>query len=334
MGLATLVVSAVCGLIAIALGIRFVGRPVRAIAEQAHRIGAGDFTRRLDISQDDEIGELSREMNRLCDRLVAARDEVASATEARIAALEHLRHADRLATVGQLASGVAHELGTPLSIVAARAGLLKGGGAPAAEVAESGAVIAEQAARMTAIIRQLLDLSRRRGPQPGVVDVRAVVGRTATLLSSLARGGDVAVDVVTPSSPLLAEIDENQMQQALAHVVVNAIQATPKGRHVTIGMRAVRARPPAERGAGEGDYVCITVADEGGGIDPEHLPRVFEPFFTTKSPGEGTGLGLSVADGIVADHKGWMAVASVPGQGSRFDVYLPLAAAAQQRASA
>jgi signal transduction histidine kinase len=332
MALATIVVATVCGLIAIALGVRFVGWPVRLIAEQARRMGAGDFSRRLDIDQHDEIGELSKEMNGLCDRLVAARDAVTAATEARVVALEQLRHADRLATVGQLASGVAHELGTPLSVVAARAGLLRAGDASAAEVAESGTVIAEQAARMTAIIRQLLDLSRRRGPQLGVADLRGVVTRTAELLSSMARGRGVTLDLVMQSTPLLAEIDVNQLQQALAHVVVNAVQAMPKSGRVEIAARTCRARPPVD-GAPEDDYACVTVEDEGTGIDPAQLRRVFEPFFTTKDVGEGTGLGLSVAEGIVTDHKGWIAVASVPGQGSRFDIYLPLAKGAEQSES-
>ncbi len=326
--LATVLIALICGLIAIGLGVRLVGQPVREIAEQARRMGMGDFSRRLAVRQNDEIGELAEEMNRLSGRLVAARDEVAAATDARIAALEQLRHADRLATVGQLASGVAHELGTPLSIVSARAGLLRAGDAPQPEVVESAGIIVDQTARMTAIIRQLLDLSRRRGPQLAVADLRPVVTRTAGLLSSLARSRDVVLDVVAPAQPLCAEIDESQVQQALANVIVNAIQATPKGRRVSVRLHACRARPPADRDVADGDYVCISVEDEGTGIATEHLPRLFQPFFTTKDVGEGTGLGLSVTEGIVGDHHGWIAVASVPGQGSRFDVYLPRVAAA------
>jgi signal transduction histidine kinase len=323
--LATLLVASLCGVIAMLLGLRLVGRPVRAIVEQARRMGMGDFSHRLAIGQHDEIGDLAEEMNRLCERLIAARNDVAAATEARIAALEQLRHADRLATVGQLASGVAHELGTPLSIISARAELLRAGDALAAEVADCGAVIAEQTARMTAIIRQLLDLSRRRGPQLGVADVGPIVGRTADLLAALARAHDVAVDVAPPSASLLVDVDQSQLQQALSNVIVNAIQSMPTGGRVSVHVRSCRAVPPVRLSGAPGDYVCISVEDHGPGIAPEHLARVFEPFFTTKDAGEGTGLGLSVTDGIIADHKGWIDVASVAGEGSRFDVYLPLA---------
>ncbi len=326
--LATVLITLVCGLIALVLGALLVGRPINLVREQARRMGAGDFSTRLSLPQHDEIGEMASEMNLLCDRLVAARDELANATEARIAALEQLRHADRLATVGQLASGVAHELGTPLSVVTARAGVLRDGDASATEVAESAAVIGEQAARMTAIIRQLLDLSRRRGPQLGVADLRPLVSRTVDLVSALAHASDVTIDIDLPPEPVLVEVDQNQLQQALAHIVVNAIQSMPPGGgRVAIGVHTRHTQPPADPDAPAREYVCLTIADEGTGIAPEHLARVFEPFFTTKPVGEGTGLGLSVAHGIIAEHRGWITVASESGKGSRFDVFLPPAPA-------
>ena len=121
---ATLAIVGLCGLIAIMVGVWIVGRPMRTLCEKARRVGEGDLSGPLAVAQHDEIGELAGEINSMCDHLSAARQEIATATEARIATLEQLRHADRLKTVGQLASGIAHELGTPLNVVAGRAKLI------------------------------------------------------------------------------------------------------------------------------------------------------------------------------------------------------------------
>ncbi len=327
--LATALITLVCGLIALGLGVRFVGRPIRLLRDQARRIGAGDLSTRLALRQHDEIGELAREMNALCDRLAEANRRIATEAEARIAALEQLRHKDRLATVGQLASGVAHELGTPLSIVAARASLLGSADVSMADVAQNARIIVEQAHRMTEIIRQLLDFSRRRGAQLGTTDVQRLVERTLDLLASVARGHRVTFHFAGTDAPVLVRLDQNQVQQALTNVIVNGIQSMPSGGRLTVALRPARARPPVDHGGPEDEYLCITVEDEGTGIAPENFPRIFEPFFTTKGVGEGTGLGLSVAYGIVAEHGGWIEVESEVGTGTRFRVFLPLAAISQ-----
>ena len=128
--------------------------------------------------------------------------------------------------------------------------------------------------------------------------------------------------------PLLVSADEHQIEQALVNLIVNAMQAMPNGGTVEVTSCGRRARPPGDGGP-EGDFVCVAVVDQGFGIPEENLPRLFEPFFTTKAPGEGTGLGLAVAHGIVRDHGGWIEVESQPGRGSRFAFYLPVAAEAQ-----
>jgi signal transduction histidine kinase len=118
-------------------------------------------------------------------------------------------------------------------------------------------------------------------------------------------------------------MDEAQVQQVIANLLLNAIQAMPKGGRVDIALDQVRASPPGGA-SGQRDYVRLVIADEGGGIPPESLPRIFEPFFTTKDVGDGTGLGLSVCQGIVEEHGGWIEVDSQVGKGSRFSVYLPV----------
>jgi signal transduction histidine kinase len=135
----------------------------------------------------------------------------------------------------------------------------------------------------------------------------------------------VRFELDAPQEPAVAEVDEGQLQQALTNIVLNGVQAMDGGGHIRVRLRSLRATPPTTPDHVEGDYRCIEVEDEGAGIAPEHLPHIFEPFFTTKGVGEGTGLGLSVAHGIIADHGGWIDVESTPGRGTRFRVYLPAA---------
>jgi signal transduction histidine kinase len=322
--LGTLAILIVLGAgVAIWIGVILIGRPLRQLTEQARRIGTGDLSRRIAISQRDEIGTLARELNATCDRLALANERVRAETEARLAALEQLRHADRLKTVGQLASAMAHELGTPLNVVGGRAKLIASGGLTPGEIDENAQIIAGQADRMTGIIRQLLDFARRRDLKRTTGDLRDLVRRTLEMLAVLARTRRVTVSVDLPDEPALVATDPGQLQQAIANVVVNGIQAMPGGGCLRVGVARDASAP-------DPDAYRITVEDEGVGIAPEHVPHLFEPFFTTKGVGEGTGLGLAVAYGIVAEHGGRIDVTSKPGRGSRFDIVLPVWSAGSQ----
>lgn len=324
---ATTLVVLVCGLITAFMVTRFVGRPLRALHDHARRMEDGDFSGRLALGQRDEMGEFAREMNQLCERLSSANQRLADETEARVTALDQLRHADRLATVGQLASGVAHELGTPLSVVAARVGLIIEDDATPAEARDHARVAAEQTRRMTAIIRQLLDFSRRRTPRLERADLQRVVARTVDLLVPMARRQRVTIAFAPGPMAVWCRIDESQLQQAIANILVNGIQSMPRGGTLRVRGEVAPAEPPASLGGSLADHPQIVVEDEGDGISPEHLAHIFEPFFTTKAVGEGTGLGLSVAHGIVAEHGGWIEVDSMPGRGTRFRVCLSCDAA-------
>ena len=161
------------------------------------------------------MGELAAEINAMCDRIAEANRRVVDETAARVAALEQLRHTERLATVGQLAAGVAHELGTPLNVITARAELLVASTATAADAAANGRTILEQADRMTAIIQQLLDFSRRRGPKLGLANVEQLVARTLELVSPTAQRAKVRIERVA-TGQAFARFDESQIQQVLA----------------------------------------------------------------------------------------------------------------------
>ena len=329
---ATIAIIAMCGLLASVLQIRLVGRPLRLLRDKARRAGGGDFSGPLVLRQRDEMGELATEINAMCDRLAEANRRVAKEAAARVAALEQLRHTERLATVGQLAAGVAHELGTPLGVVSARAELLASGDVSAADAGANARIILEQTDRMTAIIQQLLDFSRRRATKIGLANLEQVITQTLDLIAPAAERANVTIEC-SPERPVFARVDTSQIQQVLANVFMNGIQAMPRGGRlrVTVGTRS--ARPPAGRNAPQGEYLCVSVEDQGTGIPREHLARVFEPFFTTKAVGEGTGLGLAVAHGIVAEHGGWIEVESDVGKGSRFSIFLPPPAEPKEAAS-
>ncbi len=304
-------------------GILLVGRPMRRLVAKARRIGSGDLSGPLDLKQRDEVGELAREINEMCERLAAAQARVEEETNARLAASEQLRHADRLTTVGKLASGVAHELGTPLNVVSGRAKMILRGQVSGAQLLESAQAIVDQAQRMTNIIKQLLGFARRREPQRRHESLCSVVDHTLALLQPIAEKTGVAFESSHGVPEPFAEMDASQIEQALTNLVMNGIQAMPKGGRLKVSTRQEIASPPAGVSASQGWYACLHVEDTGIGMTSEQLRHAFEPFFTTKEVGSGTGLGLSVAYGIVMDHGGWIAATSEVDKGSRFSIYLP-----------
>ena len=310
--------------IAIVLGYWFVGRPMSHLTEKARRVGAGDLTGPLVLRQRDEIAEFAVEMNAMCDRLAEAHDRIGMETKERIAAIEQLRHAERLMTVGQLASGLAHELGTPLNVVLGRARMILAGDASAQECSDNARIIADQATKMTALIRQLLDFARPRGRPAFKLSIsRGVAAQTVELLAPLAEKRRVKLGVTPGHDSMTVDADAAQIQQALTNLVVNAIQSMPNGGKIGLSLGARNVRPPADHPGKEQMYPYVEVMDEGAGIAPENLRRIFEPFFSTKDVGEGTGLGLSVTYGIIRDHGGWIHVNSTVGAGSTFTIYIP-----------
>jgi two-component system NtrC family sensor kinase len=225
---------------------------------------------------------------------------------------DQLRHADRLATIGQLAAGVAHELNEPLNTTLGFAQLCrKHPGLPAAASADLEKIIAATLhARET--VRKLMLFARERPPAREWISLQRMVDEGIAFVESRAQKS--GVEIRRDVSPDLPEIlaDPNQLTQVVVNLAVNAIQAMPAGG--TLGLELYR----------EGSGIVLAVEDNGEGMPPQVAERIFEPFFTTKGVGEGTGLGLSVVHGIVTGHGGTIRVKSSDGHGSRFEVWLPV----------
>lgn len=318
---ATLLTVAAAAGVMLAVGYVLIAKPIRALVEKARRVGASDLTGPLELKQDDEIGLLAREMNAMCDQLAAAHNTAAQEIIARERAQEQLRHADRLITLGKLAAGVAHELGTPLNVISGRARMIVRGKVVGQTVIDYCTSIADQAERMTRIIVQLLDFSRRREPKFERVDLSLVVRAAVSLMGHMAQKSGVQLTMEATSS-LFVVADPSQIQQVVTNLIVNALQACEPGQTTTVRLVS-GVNPPEQQDVG--NWALVQVTDTGCGMSPYVKSHIFEPFFTTKDIGQGSGLGLSVVLGIVEEHRGHIHVESAAGQGTTMSVYLPVA---------
>lgn len=245
-------------------------------------------------------------------RQVALIVERRSAAEEKLRLQDQLRHADRLATIGQLAAGVAHELNEPLGTILAFAQLAeKQVDTPKQTMGDLGKIV-KASLHAREIIKKLMLFARQMPPQKTLVDLNAVIEDGLVFLES--RCAKCGIRVQRRLSRHLPPItaDPSQLNQVFVNLLVNAIQAMPEGGTLKIATRVTRQR------------IVLVVEDEGIGMSEEVLEKIFVPFFTTKDVHEGTGLGLPVVHGIVTAHGGTIAVKSSPGQGARFEVYLPL----------
>ena len=319
-------------------GIRMVGKPLDRLIDKVRRVGEGDFGGPVELKQRDELGKLGSAINQMCMQLESQREKINEATSARLRTEGQLRHADRLSTLGRLAAGVAHELGTPLNVVSGRAELIAGGDLSPEETKRSATAIKHESDRITKIIRSLMDFSRRGTSRRHPTSINGVIEQTVLLMRPLAEKRRIQLTWTPMEHDVTAEIDAGQIQQVFTNLIVNALGAIDRSGVLSITGERRQSIAPLIRlnddlMIDEASHelpklpietVCISVSDDGHGIDKQHLESIFEPFFTTKEVGEGTGLGLSIAHGIIEDHEGWIEVTSDLNEGTTFDVYLPL----------
>ena len=291
------------------LGRSLVGRRVDSLVDKARRVARGEFDEPVAVAGADELTVLATELNLMAGQLKSARERSASDAKARLEAEVQLRHADRLRTVGQLSAGIAHELGTPLNVIAGRASLLLRV-LPEGPDHANALTIRAQTQRIVQIVRRLMDYSRRSPMQREVLQLDPLVREIAKLLRPTLSEKDIELEVIS-AQPIVVSVDVEQLRQVVTNLVQNAAQAVDSGGRIELTL--IQAR----------DTVELIVDDNGTGIPEDLRERVLEPFYTSKEPGEGTGLGLSVVDGIVKEHGGTLFVGESPMGGARFRVVLP-----------
>jgi signal transduction histidine kinase len=322
--MAALLILAVVGVLMRYVGHRMVGERMQRLVSFARQIGQGDLQNRLHLGGNDEITELCAEMNQMAEQLQEAEHRAAMENEARIATLEQLRHTDRLATLGKLSSGMAHEIGTPLNVVLGRAKLIESEELERSEIIENARIISQQTERITKIMRQMLDYAHRNSPNRTRVNIRKLLEQIAAMLQYQAAKQTVEIKFTGLEKIPEINIDPGQIQQVLLNLMMNGLQAMPVGGILNIELSVGAYSPPISDSYKPEAYLRVAIMDSGPGIDAELLTQIFEPFFTTKGVGKGTGLGLSIAREIVQEHRGWLEAANVEGQGACFTLYLPV----------
>ena len=240
---------------------------------------------------------------------------------------EALRQSQKMEAVGQLTGGVAHDFNNLLTIIRSATDFLRRRELPEARRRRYIDAISETVERASKLTAQLLAFARRQPLKPQVFNVGTQVEAVAQLVRPLV-GGRIRIDVEISDRHCFAIADIAQFETALINLAVNGRDAMEGEGQLTIGVRKVRSIPPLRaQPARSGDFVAIAMTDTGSGIAPELIETIFEPFFTTKEVGKGTGLGLSQAFGFAKQSNGDIEVASPPGQGATFTIYLPQAAA-------
>lgn len=223
---------------------------------------------------------------------------------------DQLRKTERVAELGTLASGMAHEIGTPMNVILGRAEYLMDR-VKEEPIKKGLQTIVTQVERITKVMNQLLSFARRKPPERQALDLKAVVENSLEIFQERLARHRIRVETALGESCPMVQADADQMSQVLINLIMNAIHAMPEGGALRVAMEPT------------GEMVRLTVADTGHGIPKELIKSIFDPFFTTKEFGKGTGLGLTVVKGIVEEHQGTIGVESEPGKGTMFTIMLP-----------
>lgn len=280
-------------------------KPIGKILHMCHRVIHGDLAARVGIRPPGEFGDLCQTVDDMAQTLQEREQQLELATK------QHIGRSEKLASIGRLAAGLAHEINNPLTGVLTFAHLVRDRMPAVGQDWEDLNLIIHETQRAAEVVQGLLEFARERQTTKRAVDVNAVIQRMVRLVENQQEMRKVHIeqDYAHNLPDILG--DANQLQQVLLNLFLNAAAAMAEGGILTITTRY------------DDQHVIISVADNGCGIKPEHLDKVFDPFFTTKPVGQGTGLGLSVSYGIVEQHGGSIELESKVDIGSTFTIRLP-----------
>ena len=285
-------------------------KPVNSLAQVITAYADGDYNARYHDQRRDEIGTAGRAFNYMAGSLEKAKTE-------RDKAEKSARQSERLASVGQLAAGIGHEINNPLMNIMSLAALIEESVKDDAQATSDLRLLQKEGQRCAQIVQGILSFARESKPEYRKFDMTKLVEETLKLLQH--RIENVGIKVISDLQPELWIFgDSNQLQQVLVNVILNAVQASPQQGKIHI------------KSYKDIDYIAVEIVDAGAGIAQHNLTKVFDPFFTTKPEGEGTGLGLSVSYGIVKHHGGTIHIENINGAGLRVVILLPLQATAEK----
>jgi two-component system NtrC family sensor kinase len=290
-------------------------RPVQQLIRASVEVSGGNLTPTLMPPSSGEIGVLERTFADMVSSLQERERRQHAESEVK------LLRSEKQASIGRLAAGVAHEINNPLTGVLTFTHMLLRRDDLNDSVRADLETIARETDRVRRIVRGLLDFARETRLHEEPAELNTLVRATVSLVANQALIRGIRLDSHLAEGLPVRSLDRSQMQSVLMNLLLNAIDATSPGGTITV----TTALAPSPDGAG-GNGLALAVRDTGCGIPPQNLARLFEPFFTTKEPGRGTGLGLSVSQGIVERHGGVLLVESQVGQGSTFTIWLPVAA--------
>jgi signal transduction histidine kinase len=295
---------AICGALLVVLTY-LIQRPMVELQEKIAQLGEGNLDAAVSFAhRNDEIGDLGRNFNHMAQQLRESRQEIERLHRTQMSRAEHL------ATLGELATGLAHEIRNPLAGIAGVIEIIARdlpSTSPARAVVKD---VRQEIARINHIVTDLLQTARPHPPRVRKSSLNTTVEHAVMLGRQQALAKSVEIVLTKDSALADVEHDSDQIHQVLLNLLLNALQAIEKDGQINVTVRS------------DGAFAIVEVTDNGRGIAPEHLPNIFRPFFTTK--GEGTGLGLSLARRIVEDHQGKIDVTSTVGLGTTFTVMLPL----------